>query len=119
MSKAQPKANLKKPTKARAYRGAVLAAIHENMADLHEAGAIDAQTMRHFDQACLTPIMTITPHSIRQFRRREAVSQAVLAAHLNVTTGVISKWERGEKTPQGPAAKLLTLARKNGISSIA
>ena len=96
-----------------------MAAIHENMADLHEAGAIDTKTMRRFDQACLTPVMTLTPEAIRRIRKKEAVSQAVFAAHLNVTTGVVSKWERGEKQPRGPAAKLLTLAARHGIASIA
>jgi len=74
-------------TSPRAYRSAALAAIHENMADLHEAGAIDTKTMRRFDQACLTPVMTLTPEAIRRIRKKEAVSQAVFAAHLNVTTG--------------------------------
>jgi DNA-binding transcriptional regulator YiaG len=32
-------------TSPRAYRSAALAAIHENMADLHEAGAIDTKTI--------------------------------------------------------------------------
>jgi putative transcriptional regulator len=101
------------------YKSAALAAIHENAADLHEAGALDAKTMRKFDMACLTPVMTLTPAAIRRIRQKEAVSQAVFAAHLNVTTGVVSKWERGEKQPRGPAAKLLTLAAKHGIASIA
>ncbi len=103
----------------RAYKSAALAAIHENVADLHEAGAIDTKTMRRFDQACLTPVMTLTPEAIRRIRKKEAVSQAVFAAHLNVTIGVVSKWERGEKQPRGPAAKLLTLAARHGIASIA
>jgi len=103
----------------RAYRSAALAAIHENMADLHEAGAIDTKTMRKFDKACLTPVMSLTPAAIRRIREKEALSQAVFAAHLNVTTGVVSKWERGEKRPRGPAAKLLSLAAKHGIASIA
>jgi putative transcriptional regulator len=51
--------------------------------------------------------------------RQAAVSQAVFAAHLNVTTGVVGKWERGEKQPRGRAAKLLTLAAKHGIAAIA
>ena len=57
--------------------------------------------------------------TIRRIRAKAAVSQAIFAAHLNVTTGVVSKWERGEKQPRGPAAKLLTLAAKNGIAAIA
>ncbi len=103
----------------RTYKSAAFAAIHENMADLYEAGAIDAKTMRKFDTACLTPVMNVSPAAIKRLRKKEAVSQAVLAAHLNVTTGIVSKWERGEKKPRGSAAKLLTLAAKNGIASIA
>lgn len=33
-----------------------MASIHETMEALREAGAIGKQTMRHFDDACLTPI---------------------------------------------------------------
>ena len=38
------------------YRSDALAAIHETMEALHDVGAIDKQTMRRFDDACLTPI---------------------------------------------------------------
>jgi putative transcriptional regulator len=103
----------------RAYKSAAFAAIHEGMSDLHSAGMIDATTMREFDEACLTPVMTITAQTVRNIRAKACISQAVFAAHLNVTTGVVSKWERGEKHPRGPAAKLLTLAAKNGIAAIA
>jgi putative transcriptional regulator len=96
-----------------------LAALHESMSDLRQAGAIDSKTMREFDRACLTPVMELSPAAIRRIRAKAAVSQAVFAAHLNVTTGVVSKWERGEKQPRGPAAKLLTLAAKKGIAAIA
>jgi putative transcriptional regulator len=67
----------------------------------------------------MSSVMKLSPAAIRRIRTRAAVSQAVFAAHLNVTTGVISKWERGEKQPRGSAAKLLTLAAKHGIASIA
>ena len=109
----------KKKSSSKTYKSAIFAAVHENMADLYESGAIDVRTMRAFDNACLTPVMNITPAVIKRLRKKEAVSQAVLAAHLNVTTGIVSKWERGEKKPRGSAAKLLTLAAKNGIASIA
>jgi putative transcriptional regulator len=117
-SKMAKRVNRKK-SRSRPYKSAGFVAIHENAADLYQAGAIDAKTMRRFDTACLTPVMTITPTAIKRLRKKEAVSQAVLAAHLNVTTGIVSKWERGEKKPRGSAAKLLTLAAKNGIASIA
>jgi putative transcriptional regulator len=106
-------------TMANAYKSKAFAALHESMADLHQAGAIETRTMREFDRACLTPVMKLSPAAIRRIRARAAVSQAVFAAHLNVTTGVVSKWERGEKQPRGPAAKLLTLAAKHGIAAIA
>ena len=104
---------------ARAYKSEALAAVHESMSDLRKIGMIDAKTMRGFDQACLTPVLDLTPASIRRIRAKAAVSQAVFAAHLNVTVGVVSKWERGEKQPRGPAAKLLTLAARRGLEAIA
>lgn len=103
----------------RAYRSPAFAAIHEGMADLHHAGLVDATTMREFDVTCLTPVFTLSPSAIRGIRKKASISQSVFALHLNVTTGVVSKWERGEKQPRGPAAKLLTLAAKNGIAAIA
>ena len=104
---------------AKAYKSEALAAMHESMADLHKIGMLDAKTMREFDQACLTPVLELSPTSIRRIRSKAAVSQAVFAAYLNVTTGVVIKWERGEKQPRGPAAKLLSLAAKHGLAAIA
>lgn len=104
---------------AKAYKSEALAALHESMSDLRQTGAIDSKTMREFDRTCLTPVMKLSPAAIRRIRAKASVSQAVFAAHLNVTTGVVSKWERGEKHPRGPAAKLLTLAAKHGIAAIA
>lgn len=75
--------------------------------------------MRKFDAASLTPVRKLSPSAIRRIRTKADVSQAVFAAHLNVTVGVVSKWERREKIPSGPAAKLLTLAAIRGIETIA
>lgn len=38
------------------YRSEALAAIHETMEALHYVGAITKQTMREFDEACLSPV---------------------------------------------------------------
>ena len=38
------------------YRSAVMASIHETAKGLHNASAMDKQTMRKFDAACLTPV---------------------------------------------------------------
>lgn len=103
----------------RTYKSPALAAVHEAMSDLAEIGMLDARTMREFDAACLTPLVDLTPEKIGRIRKRAGVSQAVFAAYINVTPGLVSKWERGEKQPRGPAAKLLSIAAKRGIEAIA
>lgn len=101
------------------YRSDALAAIHETASDLHDAEVMDKRTMRKFDELCLTPVRALAAVEIRALRERERVSQAVFARHLNVTTGLISQWERGEKKPVGPSLKLLTLVQEKGLESIA
>lgn len=100
-------------------RSKAMAAIHETAVDLHRAGGIDRKTMRTFDALCLTPIPRMSPAKIRALRAREKASQAVFAAYLNVTPGLISKWERGEKRPQGASLKLLSLVDKKGLEIVA
>jgi putative transcriptional regulator len=101
------------------YRSSVMASIHETAEGLHAAGVMDKQTMRKFDDACLTPIRPLAPEEIRSLREREGASQAVFARYLNVTTGLISQWERGEKHPRGPSLKLLSLVAKHGLGTVA
>ena len=101
------------------YRSPVMASIHETAEGLHAAGVMDKQTMRKFDDACLTPVHPLTPEEIRALREREGASQAVFARYLNVTTGLISQWERGEKHPQGASLKLLSLVAKHGLGMVA
>ena len=101
------------------YRSDAMAAIHETMAALHDVGAVDKQTMRRFDSACLTPIRPLKPKQIKAIREKERVSQSVFANYLNVTSSLVSKWERGEKRPSGASLKLLTLVEKNGLAAVA
>jgi putative transcriptional regulator len=96
-----------------------LAVIHETALDLRNAGLIGPQTMREFDNLCLTPVKNFTPRAIIRLRQREQVSQAVFAHHLNVSATTISQWERGEKAPSGPSLKLLSLAEAKGLTAIA
>lgn len=96
-----------------------MASIHETMEALQKVGAIDKQTMRDFDEVCLTRIGTLNPRQIKAIRERERVSQTVFANYLNVTPNLVSKWERGEKRPSGPALKLLSLVEKHGLSAVA
>lgn len=101
------------------YRSNVMAAIHEIATDLYKVDGMDRKTMRKFDVLCLTPIQEMTPTKIRALRTREKASQTVFAAYLNVTPSLVSKWERGEKHPQGTSLKLLTLVEKKGLEVIA
>lgn len=103
----------------RKYRSEALAAIHETMEALHEIGAVSKQTLREFDEACLTPVRVLSPAEIRALREREHLSQPVFALYLNVSRNLISDWERGIRKPGGPALRLLTVIEKNGIQAIA
>ena len=100
-------------------RSEALGAVHETASDLHDAGLMDKRTLRKFDELCLTPVQPMQPGEIRALRERERVSQAVFALHLNVSTGLVSQWERGEKHPAGASLKLLTLVQQKGLEAIA
>lgn len=104
---------------AKQYRSDALASIHETMEALHEVGAIDKQTMREFDDTCLTPVNPLSGEAIRALREREHLSQPVFARYLNVSKNLVSDWERGVKRPGGPALRLLTVIEKKGIQAIA
>jgi putative transcriptional regulator len=100
------------------YRSRIMAAIHETADDFHAAGLVDKRTMRKFDEACLTPVHRLSGEEIRALREREGASQAVFARYLNVTTGLVSQWERGEKHPQGTSLKLLALVANKGLEAV-
>jgi putative transcriptional regulator len=76
------------------YKSEAMAAIHETIEGLFEIGAVEKQTIRHFDDACLTAIQPLTPEEIRAIR------------------------ERGVKKPGGPALCLLTVLQKKGVQAI-
>jgi putative transcriptional regulator len=101
------------------YRSDAFAAIHETMEALHGVGAINKQTMREFDETCLTPVHTLSPEEIKDLRMREHISQPVFARYLNVSKNLVSDWERGVKKPGGPALRLLAVIQKKGLMAIA
>ena len=105
-------------TQTKRYRSNALRSLHEVAEDLHDVGVIDKATMRDFDLSCLTPVEILKPEAIKQIRERSHMSQATFALALNVSTILISKWERGEVRPSGPSLKLLALADKKGIEAI-
>jgi len=115
MRKTMPKTT----TKAKSYQSSIKAAIHETASGLFNAGLIDKQTMRRFDESCLTPVHSFTGKEIRALREREDVSQTVFARYLNVPKTSVSQWERNVKRPSGPTLKLLCLVQKKGLDAIA
>jgi putative transcriptional regulator len=103
---------------AKAYKGKILASVHEAMQDAHDVGDSDTKTMRQFDGACLTTVEALSAKEISALREREGVSQAVLARHLKVAVKLVGEGERGEKRPSGPSLKLLALVKAKGLEAI-
>ena len=101
------------------HKSRIARVVHEAAADAHKAGVMDKTTLRKFDELCLAEVQELSPREILALREREKVSQAVLARHLNVTTGLISQWERGERRPSGPALTLLSLIKRKGLEILA
>jgi len=104
---------------AKKYQSEALEAVHETATGLHRLGLIDTKTMRDFDASCLTSVEKLSTQEIAEVRKKAGASQAVFASYLNVTVGLVSQWERGEKQPRGPSLKLLALVQKKGLDSIA
>ena len=116
---ARKTSSLRSKRSAMEYRSPIHAAIHEGIEDLYKAGVVEKHTMRRFDDSCLTPVRNLTPDEIRSIRLREGASQAVFARYLNVSPNLVSQWERGEKHPQGPSLKMLSLVERKGLGSVA
>lgn len=106
-------------TENRTYKSDAFAAIHETVSDLYEAGMIDEQTMRRFDDSCLMPIREFTPEEIQALRECEQVNRTVFAHYLNASEDSIRQWEEGKEHPVGPSLKLLSLVERKGLAAIA
>jgi putative transcriptional regulator len=74
--------------------------------------------MSEFDALCNLEVKEISPTQIRRLREKEHVSQAVLAAILNISVSTIQKWELGDKKPSGPSLKLLNLLERKGLEAV-
>ncbi len=101
------------------YKSEAMEAIHQTVSGMFEVGVVDKQTMREFDETCLTEVHEFSPKEIRQLREESHVSQTIFANYLNVSKDSVSQWERGIKKPAGPALKLLSLVAKKGLAAIA
>ena len=102
-----------------AKRKTILKAVHKTARGLHDAGLMEAKTMREFDVLCLPRVKEYTAAQIKRIRESNKASQAVFAAYLNTSVSTIQKWERGEKKPNGPSLKLLSLVEAKGLQVLA
>ncbi len=86
---------------------------------LYELGAVDGKTMREFESLRIEQPRVYSAYEIKRLRLREKASQAVFAAYLNTSVSTVQKWEIGQKTPSGPALKLLDLVERKGLKTLA
>lgn len=96
----------------------ILDTVHETAKGLHEAGVMDATTMREFDALCLPLVKDMTAAQIKRLRTKSKASQAVFAAYLNTSLSTVQKWEQGQKKPNGPSLKLLNLIQQRGLEAL-
>ena len=100
------------------YKSRLLGAVHETAGDLHKLGVIDKRTMREYDLLCIEPVSVYSADQIRSLRERYHLSQAVMAAVLNISLSTIQKWEIGDKHPAGPSLKLLNILDRKGLDAL-
>lgn len=89
--------------------------------ELHAAGGLSDEKMSRITARAranelskrIPKVQPMTGEDIRAVRAKYGMSQAVLATAMGMTVASVSKWERGEIKPSGPALRLLnTLAAK-------
>ena len=98
-----------------------MVSVHKTIVDLRDISLVDKATlaaMRRVGTRCLVLVPEYSPDEIKALRERLHISQAVLAAIINVSPNSIQKWERGAKHPSGPALKLLNLLDRKGLKSV-
>lgn len=100
------------------YRSDIAKAVHDGVRGMHRLGLVSKRTMREFDLRCLTTVEPLSAKDIQKLRKREGISQAVLARCLNVTANYVSQIERGAKRPRGATLKLLSLIRQKGLEAV-
>ena len=92
--------------------------LYETARGLYDLGAIGAETLREFDASRLHPLKPFRPTDIKRLRLKAKASQAVFAAYLNTSVSTVQKWEIGEKSPSGPALKLLNIVERKGLKAL-
>jgi len=97
----------------------ILKSVHKTALGLKKTKVISKTTMRKFDALCLTHVQEFSAEQVKNLRLRYNLSQPVFAQFLNVSDKLVKKWEQGESKPRGAALKMLSLAEKKGLETIA
>lgn len=79
---------------------------------------LEMTTLRMLGKDAIPKVEPMTPAEIVEVREKARVSQAVLAAYLNVAVMTVSQWERGTRQPTGAALKLLNVVKSRGIDAL-
>lgn len=101
------------------FKSPAFEAIHSAAAGLYSVDAIAQETMRSFDETCISRVSDFQPSEIKALRDQLNVSQPVFARYLNTSVSTVQKWESGAKRPGGLALKLLTIVQKHGLEVLA
>lgn len=101
------------------FKSGLSEAIHSSASAMFSVGAIDKETMRQFDESCLSVPTEMAPRRIKRIRESQHVSQPVFARYLNTSESTVEKWESGVKRPSGMALKLLDIVEKHGLKMLA
>ena len=96
----------------------IIEALRDDLAVLHEVGAISKVTMREFDVICPPPVREFSAEDIKHLREALKFSQPVFAHHLHTSASTVRKWEQGDTRPAGPALKLLNVIADKGLQAI-
>lgn len=59
------------------------------------------------------PLEDFSASDIKQIRTELEVSQTLFASMLGVSSKTVEAWELGRNTPEGPAKRLLSLAKND------
>lgn len=96
----------------------IIESLRDDLAVLHEVGAIGKVTMREFDAICPPPVREFSAEDIKHLREALKFSQPVFAHHLHTSASTVRKWEQGDTRPAGPALKLLNVIADKGLQAI-
>jgi putative transcriptional regulator len=97
----------------------ILDSMHELAESLHRVGAMDDPTMKAMKGLCLPKVRRLGKAEVAAIRKKTGMTQPAFAAFLGVSASAVAQWERGAKSPSGPAARLLDVIDRKGAAAIA